>query len=149
MGPTDIIREWFESESAETQGDIAFLMLSSLSDEPDLLVSLDALIPEMIGWLSPGSEASFRTVGKAVSFMAVFDVIFADRFTPEGWERPRRLFEAALEDAPSESMVETARQSLADMPRKQALWSEVGRRWQAVKARLTPEYLEAWSIPSR
>lgn len=146
MGPTDIIREWFENESPEVQGDVAFLTLSSLEDGPDLLVPLDELSPHLIDWLKPGSEPSFRTVGKAVSFVAVFELLFAGRFTPEGWERPRRLFESALEDAPSESMVDTARKSLADMPRKQALWNEVGKRWQVVRNRLTPEYLETWNF---
>lgn len=146
MGPTDIIREWFENETQEVKGDVAFLILSSLGEREDLLLPLDELTPRLIDWLTPGSEPPFRTVGKAVSFVAVFDLLFAKRFTPEGWERPRRLFESVLSEPPSENMAETAREALADMPRKEARWHEVGNRWQAVENQLTPEFLEIWNF---
>ncbi len=146
MGPTDIIRTWFESETFEIQTDIAFLRLGSLADGNALMLDHDDLVAEMVKWLTPADEQRFRTVGKAVSFIAVFDLIFDNRFTADGWERSKSLFEGAMQEAPSESIKETSRRMLEEMPSRQALWADIGLRWNAVKTQMAPDWLESWTI---
>lgn len=149
MGPTDVIRTWFESETFEIQTDIAFLMLGSLEDGDALMLDHDDLIAEMVKWLTPEGETRFRTVGKAVSFIAVFDLIFGNRFAADGWERPKMLFEASIQDAPSASIKETALRMLEEIPSRAALWAEIGLRWNAVKTKLTPDWMESWALTRR
>lgn len=146
MGPTDIIREWLEGETVEVQSDVGFLTLTQLVDDYALPDESADAAKQLSKWLTPAGESRFRSVGKAISFVAVFEKTFAHRFAAAGWDRPRSLFERAISEAPSDSMVATATTALADLPRKQALWAEVGERWRAVEARLTPEFLEDWQF---
>lgn len=149
MNPTEIIKDWFEEQTPEIQGDVAYFVLYLLEDRENSPAYFDDLAPKLLSWLTSGDEPSFRTVGKALSFVAAFDFCFASRFTPEGWKTPRTLFEQVIDEAPSEGMVATAKSSLADLPRKQELWAAVGSSWQAVRDRLSSDYLEAWGFKKK
>ncbi|MDF0544244.1 hypothetical protein PX699_17985 [Sphingobium sp. H39-3-25] len=147
MRPTEIIREWFDAESLEVQSDIAFLTVAQLADVSSVLDSPAGTIAALRDWLTPGeSEISFRTVGKALSFIAVFEDTFNDRFTAEGWQGPRNIFDDVAANPPHQAIQAAAGASLAMMSRKQAEWAAVGERWESLKVRLTHEHFERWRL---
>ncbi len=147
MEPTVIIRDWLEHEENEVKLDIAFLMLMQLDDEFDIALESNENPARLSNWLTPNGESKYRTLGKAISFIAIFEHTFANRFDKNGWDLPRQVFESVIENTSqesSESTVEKTKQFLADLPRKQELWAGVGKRWQDVKPRLSPDALQEW-----
>ncbi|WP_313392052.1 hypothetical protein [Sphingobium yanoikuyae] len=141
MNPTEILGNWLNAEPEEVSKDVAFFISTQLLDGDPLDGDRLAAVLE---WLNVAGEFKYRTLGKVLSFIAVFEHTFDSRFSEEGWERPKRLFERAILEKPDEGMVLTAEHGLADLPRKIELWRGVGERWTAVKEQLNADALERW-----
>lgn len=141
MNPTEILKNWLTNEPEEVSKDVAFFISALLLDIDPLA---EDTLDQVLAWLSVDGELRYRTLGKVLSFIAAFEHTFAPRFTDEGWERPKRLFERAIIEQPHEGMVKTAEHGLADLPRKIELWRGVSDRWAAVKEQLNANALELW-----
>ena len=99
----------------------------------------DAAIDELKTWLTPQDEFEYRTLGKALSFVAIFENTFEKCFTAEGWTLPRKLFEQVIEEQPNAGMVKTATESLAQMPQRQEDWERIGNSWNEAKSQISFE----------
>lgn len=146
MGPTDKIREWLEQEEPEIRNDIAFLTTMVLVEDAEIETDSEKASDQIIRFLTPGKEGAYRTLGKALGFIAVFEHLFSDRFTEDGWTRTRDLHESLLEGDGSEVISPIAKRFLDDLPRRIPQWEGVGQRWANVRAKLSRDQLERWAL---
>lgn len=137
MRAVELIRDWLQTQEKEIQDDIAATISAFL--DKNLMEDVfhqDNPSDCLIKWLLNKEDNKFRALGKAISFVNIFDYAFTDRFTSDGWIIPQKVFEKVIEERPSESMVQTANKMLSDMPRRQELWRNVGNSWNNFKEKL-------------
>lgn len=140
MKAVEQIRDWFLQQETEIQKEIAALIFGYLDyDIMKEAMSADDPSEFLVNWLVDDNDFPYRAVGKAVSFVHVFEHVFGKRFSAASWEDNKEFFEKVLKDAPDEGIAKTAKKMLSDIPRRQALWGGVGASWSVFREELTYE----------
>lgn len=127
------ISDWFSSQHRDVRMDIAAFIVISLPgmDREQAYGEVDAMIDYVQQWLIPESGSSMANFGKAISFGAIIDTFFVDRFDEENWQQIQAMNEDMLQNP---VLKDIAARTLANLPARAAAWQDAGTSWRELAA---------------
>ncbi|UVO30383.1 hypothetical protein [Bradyrhizobium arachidis] len=152
MTPLQIINDWFETQDAEVQAEIAGMAAFLIFDGADVLDRSNRERVEFVRqWLSESGLQTNTIVGRALTFRACFEYFKDSRFTESGWKRSEKLFcedfgDAARDPNSDAAPASNAQKVLDDLAARKSKWIEVGKSWRELAdACLTSSALRDWT----
>jgi hypothetical protein len=152
MSPLEAIRNWYVALDDELQKDIAFMFVALALGEREFG---ESPVPRFLKWFDErmGRTHNENAAG-AVIFRSLFEYLFSDRFTEEGWVRPDQLLKGALREAagdqkgesPASRIASSAFRLARSLPERKAKWMAAGAEWKGlVGSRLNDNALREWT----
>jgi hypothetical protein len=154
ISPLAAISAWLRQQDTEIQTEIAQVLTFMMFDDQDHIISEapEGQRQKLLDWLRDEGRASFKVIGRAVTFKGCFEYFGYGRFDEAGWSLPEEMFRSTIAEAEADPkseaarMADSARRMLSDLPARKAKWLAVGKSWAALaEKQLSPDALREWS----
>jgi hypothetical protein len=150
--PAVDLTTWLKSLPQDIQEDIAALMSSAhpgLKFELAVIIDRDKLLNSFYEVIEAQQKRNFASAGFLIAFRAIFDFLFAQRGTPNGWDLPEASFRDMLasDDPDHEILKANAQRMLDELPARRESWKQVCKQWTELKeTSLSDTDLELWAL---